>query len=806
MTIEDFDAALSARSFVSVPGGQKIDTEEEVAAAAKKDQFEAVLATVEHIYAVGARNDPGNELVQVRLDVLRQKKKVGFALSLESVLDEKIIDRLCPVLISTRVGQTASSQEVRTCKQLEQVIAAKLLEHESMWAVNSATGATSSEGMASTMSDLSSKGSAVAEGPAADQTNQTALDETGDLVRTQSHSAAQEASEQVLFQVQSLGTREEKTTLKNASNFAKMAEERKDEISAEVTRLRSEAKVRERNARRLAADFDTKLAQVLSVLSNKDMTRTHMKDDARPDRGKEQVVRLEAVGVTILWVNCTIGRVDELLRDLERECVEGNGLGWLGSRYGVVTVLDVCVAKPTPQPFEDKNAQASCATTLCGVDVKFYPTDRLPIEEIYHNIKGGADLTSDFMWGLVCAGVIAAVGLFTNSSVMLVASMLISPMMGPILAITFGMAISTHVVHEITRSEMRALDFKDWKELTPVYNTPLTSGDIVLLPAEPCFKKGSHAGEMKKRLGQLVALKGVAMGDEIVIPDKRMREQSQGTESERFEGEGEGIVGQKKVSSEKHVVTWFARVMKERATDAKGNEIYPEWGNEWVDKWVDDDADALPFVEGELEQLMRPLAKGTQVPYLGHVATIRRVVRRPDLTDSERNQALMSKAEHDTLYEVQWDPSEVLDLKKYSDSLDQPYGQPYQPGQPYKHGCTPRRLEVVSQKGQQSKDIHKAQKELIKTGTFSEVVAALTAWSMGFIIAPLFMLLTRTESQRMHGSFMGWPPMTDEMVGRGDYYNFVVGIVFALASGIVVGNGASSGGTNVRTQAVTTTT
>jgi hypothetical protein len=34
------------------------------------------------------------------------------------------------------------------------------------------------------------------------------------------------------------------------------------------------------------------------------------------------------------------------------------------------------------------------------------------------------------------------------------------------------------------------------------------------------------------------------------------------------------------------------------------------------------------------------------------------------------------------------------------------------------------------------------------------------------------------------------------MAGRGDYYNFFVGIVFALASGIVVGNGASSGAEN----------
>jgi hypothetical protein len=40
------------------------------------------------------------------------------------------------------------------------------------------------------------------------------------------------------------------------------------------------------------------------------------------------------------------------------------------------------------------------------------------------------------------------------------------------------------------------------------------------------------------------------------------------------------------------------------------------------------------------------------------------------------------------------------------------------------------------------------------------------------------------------------PPITDEMAGRGDYYNFFVGIVFALASGIVVGNGASSGAEN----------
>jgi hypothetical protein len=31
----------------------------------------------------------------------------------------------------------------------------------------------------------------------------------------------------------------------------------------------------------------------------------------------------------------------------------------------------------------------------------------------------------------------------------------------------------------------------------------------------------------------------------------------------------------------------------------------------------------------------------------------------------------------------------------------------------------------------------------------------------------------------MHGSFMGWLPMTAEMIGRGDYYSTFVGIVSA---------------------------
>ena len=95
----------------------------------------------------------------------------------------------------------------------------------------------------------------------------------------------------------------------------------------------------------------------------------------------------------------------------------------MGTRHGTVTVLDVTVAKPTPLDRPAwKFAQRHC---LAGW---IYPTGRLPVEEIYANIMDGSEFTGGFAWSLICAAAIAALGLFTNSSVMLVASMLISPM------------------------------------------------------------------------------------------------------------------------------------------------------------------------------------------------------------------------------------------------------------------------------------------------------------------------------------------------------------------------------------------
>ena len=53
-------------------------------------------------------------------------------------------------------------------------------------------------------------------------------------------------------------------------------------------------------------------------------------------------------------------------------------------------------------------------------------------------INDGATCTFDYILLLLAAGFMAAVGLACNSSVVVVASMLVSPLMGPILGIAFG--------------------------------------------------------------------------------------------------------------------------------------------------------------------------------------------------------------------------------------------------------------------------------------------------------------------------------------------------------------------------------
>ncbi|XP_053393799.1 uncharacterized protein LOC123525503 [Mercenaria mercenaria] len=83
---------------------------------------------------------------------------------------------------------------------------------------------------------------------------------------------------------------------------------------------------------------------------------------------------------------------------------------------------------------------------------------RLLVAQVVKSVKANALFTFDYLVLLILASIIACIGLVENSSVVLVASMLISPLMGPILAATFGQVIRKKDLRDLgLKSEMKGL-------------------------------------------------------------------------------------------------------------------------------------------------------------------------------------------------------------------------------------------------------------------------------------------------------------------------------------------------------------
>ena len=74
----------------------------------------------------------------------------------------------------------------------------------------------------------------------------------------------------------------------------------------------------------------------------------------------------------------------------------------------------------------------------------FYRTikSRIIVAVVVQRIRSGSMFTFDYAAYLFLASFIALLGLLMNSSVVIVASMLVSPVMGPILAIIFGCMVA----------------------------------------------------------------------------------------------------------------------------------------------------------------------------------------------------------------------------------------------------------------------------------------------------------------------------------------------------------------------------
>ena len=119
---------------------------------------------------------------------------------------------------------------------------------------------------------------------------------------------------------------------------------------------------------------------------------------------------------------------------LDRLAEHGIGSGRMGAR-GTVEVLELRSATHA-RPRRVASAQTDAAW------LKFFRvTDRASVDEIFHKVDASYHLTFDYICCVMIAAVVCAVGLIARESIYVTASMLISPLMGPIQASVVGLVI-----------------------------------------------------------------------------------------------------------------------------------------------------------------------------------------------------------------------------------------------------------------------------------------------------------------------------------------------------------------------------
>ncbi|CAL8100726.1 unnamed protein product [Orchesella dallaii] len=114
----------------------------------------------------------------------------------------------------------------------------------------------------------------------------------------------------------------------------------------------------------------------------------------------------------------------------------------IGKKYD--STLSVCTATVFTQEHEIESAEDAETNEVAKGKWKGFVESikaRLTVAQVVQNVKANSVITFDFIVLVLVAGCIASLGLLEDSSVNLVASMLISPLMGPIMAFTFGAMI-----------------------------------------------------------------------------------------------------------------------------------------------------------------------------------------------------------------------------------------------------------------------------------------------------------------------------------------------------------------------------
>ncbi|XP_066911919.1 uncharacterized protein [Clytia hemisphaerica] len=159
----------------------------------------------------------------------------------------------------------------------------------------------------------------------------------------------------------------------------------------------------------------------------------------------EAIIKNLELKIDATWIKNTINDSWKILFELDGDKIDAllNALlnaGIGNNEYSSVSIIPINIHFPTAvEKEEDKKIDDM---------QQFRQTvkSRMNVAQVVTSVKNGSQMTFDYIMLLILASMIAAIGLLENSSVLLVASMLVSPLMGPILGGTFGLVLQSKQV------------------------------------------------------------------------------------------------------------------------------------------------------------------------------------------------------------------------------------------------------------------------------------------------------------------------------------------------------------------------
>uniref|UniRef100_A0A0K8V4S4 Uncharacterized protein MJ1221 n=1 Tax=Bactrocera latifrons TaxID=174628 RepID=A0A0K8V4S4_BACLA len=197
------------------------------------------------------------------------------------------------------------------------------------------------------------------------------------------------------------------------------------------------------------------LRDILSSSSRKrkrDSSQLNIPSDSCMETVLREILKRSQI-FNAVWTKDTDGRMHQVMFTVEFNENYENLLDklheWgIGDRVGsTVSVMNCLISKTFRRQTEfdlpQKNDDVNLNEQKQSVWNRFMNSvrSRLNVAQIVRDVKQDAAITFDFVILLISATILAAIGLAEDSTIFLAASMLVSPLMGPIIAAIFGTAI-----------------------------------------------------------------------------------------------------------------------------------------------------------------------------------------------------------------------------------------------------------------------------------------------------------------------------------------------------------------------------